>query len=221
MTHQGILAVTGEQMKVDNDVQVLVLQTDLNGKILECEGVTVPTDGKAGYRPGCRFRKTTGAVGATVYINEGSVTSCDFNLSRTTAEPGAVQYAEVAVSIAELKAIRATPKELVAAPGTGKLLEFLSATFIYDYAAVYTESADDMVVRFTNGSGAVASTTLDATGLLDQTADQIRTFKAITTDITPVANAALVLHNTGDGEYGGTGSPCRIKVAYRIHSTGL
>src|SRR5215213_7677401 len=24
-----------------------------------------------------------------------------------------------------------------------------------------------------------------------------------------------------DGEFGGTGSPCRVKIAYRVHATGL
>lgn len=143
-----------------------------------------------------------------------SVSSDDLN-------PNTIQYAEVELSIAEMKALRATPKTLVAAPGAGKVLEFLGALFIYDYAAVYTESSDDLAVKFTNGSGAVASTTLDSTGLLDAETDQLRTFKPIVTDITPVANSPLVLHNTGDGELGGTGSPCRVKVAYRVHSTGL
>lgn len=135
--------------------------------------------------------------------------------------PALVQYAEVSITPAQLKACRATPIELVPAPGAGYLNEFISATFIYDYAAAYTESADNLVARFTDGSGAIASTTLETTGLLDATSDQIRTFKAISTDLTPVANAAIVLHNTGDGEFGGTGSPVRIKVAYRVHATGL
>lgn len=120
--------------------------------------------------------------------------------------PSVIQYAEVAITVAEMLALRATPKELVAAPGAGYVLEFLSATAIYDYAAAFTESTDDLAVRFTNGSGAIVSTTLDTTGFLTATSDQIRTHKAIVTDVTPVANAALVLHNTGDGEYGGTGS---------------
>ena len=132
-----------------------------------------------------------------------------------------VNYAEVTVSTAEMLAVRATPKTLVAAPGAGKVLEFVGAMFIYDYAAAYTESSDNLVIRYTDGSGAIASTTLETTGLLDATSDQIRTFKPITTDLTPVANSPLVLHNTGDGEFGGTGSPVRIKVAYRVHSTGL
>lgn len=152
------------------------------------------------------------ATGASA-TDDGSTTVYDFSKM--------INYAEVAITAAEMKALRATPKTLVAAPGAAYVLEFISAIFIYDYTAAFTESADDIAVKYTNGSGATASTTLDATGLLDATADQIRTIKPITTDITPVANAALVLHNTGDGEWGGTGSPCRVKVAYRVHTTGL
>lgn len=136
-------------------------------------------------------------------------------------DPSVIQYAEVSISVAEMLALRASPKTLVAAPGAGYVLEFISATFIFDYAAVFTDSSDDIVVRFTDGSGAIASTTLDVTGLLDNAADGIRTLKPITTDLTPVANSPLVLHNVGNGEWGGTGSPCRVKVAYRVHATGL
>jgi len=43
-------------------------------------GPTVPTDGTAGYAPGAIFLKNAGnGVGSTMYVNEGSVTSCDFN----------------------------------------------------------------------------------------------------------------------------------------------
>lgn len=144
--------------------------------------------------------------------DDGSKTTYDFSKL--------INYAEVSISIAEMKALSSAPKVLVAAPGAGYVLEFVSAMFVYDYAAVYTESTDNLIVKYTDGSGAVASTTLETTGLLDATSDQIRTFKALATDVTPVANAALVLCNT-DGDFGGTGSPCRMKVAYRVHPTGL
>ncbi len=147
-------------------------------------------------------------------IPAASITSA--KLDATT-----IQYAAVAISILEMKACRATPKTLVAAPGAGFLLEFLSAVFIYDYAAVYTESADNLAVRYTDGSGTVVSLTLETTGLLDQTADKISALSKLATDPLLAENAALVLHNTGDGELGGTGSPCRMKIAYRVHATGL
>lgn len=140
----------------------------------------------------------------------------------TATLPGAaVQYAEVSITIAQMKASRATPVSLVAAPGSGKVLEFISAVFIYDYAAVYTETTDNLAIKYTDGSGTAVSKTLETTGFLDQTADKIAYLGPIATDPLLTANAALVLHNTGDGELGGTGSPVRAKVAYRVHSTGL
>lgn len=146
------------------------------------------------------------------YVN--SVVSDDLH-------PTTIQYAEVAVTAAEMLAVRATPKTLVAAPGAGYALEFVSAVFIYDYTAAFTETDDNLAIRYTDGSGTVVSLTLETTGFLDATADKISTIQPLATDVLVTANAALVLHNTGNGELGGTGSPCRVKVAYRVHATGL
>jgi hypothetical protein len=45
-------------------------------------------------------------------------------LSQGTSD---LRYADVLLSNSDIKALRATPKTLVPAPGTGKILEFLSA----------------------------------------------------------------------------------------------
>lgn len=164
---------------------------------------------------------TTYAVGFGFNSTDKAFSVNEAGTLYAMAAKGGWQFAEVSVSIAEMLAVRATPKTLVAAPGAGKVLIFHEAAMIYDYAAVYTESSDDLVIRYTDGSGAIASTTLDTTNFLDQTSDQIRTFKTITTDLTPVANAPLVLHNSGNGELGGTGSPCRIKIWFSVWETGL
>lgn len=135
----------------------------------------------------------------------------------------AIRYAEVTVSSAEILALNATPKTLVAAPGAGKVLEFVSATAILDYnSAAYAGvgATEDLVIRFTDASGAIVSTTLETTGFIDQTSDQLRTHKAIVTDLTPVANSPLVLHLL-NGEVTTGNSPIRYKVAYRVHTTGL
>jgi hypothetical protein len=58
---------------------------------------------------------------------------------------------EGSITVAEMLALRATPKELVPAPGTGKVLELLGGILIYDYTAAFTESADNLGVRFTTG----------------------------------------------------------------------
>src|SRR5688572_10185170 len=76
----------------------------------------------------------------------------------------ALKYAEVALTSAEILALRATPKTLVAAPGAGKVLEFISAHLYLDATATgYTETADNMAVKYTDGSGAAVSQTIEAT----------------------------------------------------------
>ena len=52
----------------------------IQGKPFIITGPTVPSDATAGYLPGCIFMKSaSNGIGSTMYVNEGSVTSCDFN----------------------------------------------------------------------------------------------------------------------------------------------
>ena len=60
---------------------VTVLEYDTAGNIARAKGATVPTDADAGYSVGSVFIDTTGGAGVTFYVNEGSDTSCDFNVS--------------------------------------------------------------------------------------------------------------------------------------------
>jgi len=137
------------------------------------------------------------------------------------------RYAEVSLTNAEIKALRATPKTLVAAPGAGKYLEFAGAVLFLDYGSnALTESADNLAVRYTDGSGTIVSQAIEATGFIDQTADTatnaLPKIDAIAAK-SACENKALVLHNTGDGEYAGNAAAdtvMRVKVAYRVHTTG-
>lgn len=151
----------------------------------------------------------------TAKLAANAVTSAKLDVST-------IQYAEVALTNAQVLALRATPIALVAAPGAGKVIEFVSAEFIFDYTAAYTEDADNLAVKYTDGSGAKASADLETTGFLDATSDQLRNLIAIG-GVVQVANAALVLHNLGGEEFGGgnAANALRVKVAYRVHTTGL
>lgn len=136
---------------------------------------------------------------------------------------GALQYAEITVPTASVLALNATPYTLVAAPGAGYVLQLVSALLILDYAGTAyggVGATEDLAIRFTDASGVIASTTLETTGLLDATSDQMRTFKVLTTDITPVPNSPLLLHLL-NGEVTTGNSPLRLKVEYRVHATGL
>jgi hypothetical protein len=138
---------------------------------------------------------------------------------------GLLRTAEVQLTNAQMLALRATPVELVPAPGAGYVLEFVAVALFFDYTGAYTESADNMAVRYTDGSGIVQSTAIEATGFVDATADTctygIKVLDGITAK-TGADNKALVLHNTGDGEYGGgnAANVVRVKTQYRVHTAG-
>lgn len=136
----------------------------------------------------------------------------------TTSATNAIQSATVTCTNAQFVAVRATPKQLVAAPGAGFALIFVGGHITIDYTAAYTESADNLAVRYTDGSGVIVST-IETTGFVDATADSVMTMAPIAPTTAPAAvNAALVLHNTGDGEFGGGNSANVITITtfYRV-----
>jgi hypothetical protein len=123
---------------------------------------------------------------------------------------------KVRITNAQIKAMRATPITLV--PGVpGKTLQFISAQFKLKYGSnVLTETADNMAIRYTDGSGAIVSQAIEATGFIDQSADTVTNalpkIDAIVTDAASKGKA-LVLHNTGDGEYGGNAGADTTMIA--------
>jgi len=63
--------------------------------IMLAYGTTVPSGSASGYEIGCIFIHTDGNAKDTIYVNEGSETSCDFN-AVTTAYASAVSSAMIA-----------------------------------------------------------------------------------------------------------------------------
>lgn len=123
-------------------------------------------------------------------------------------------------------ALRATPITIIAAPGAGKIIEFVSAVLCFDRAGAYTETADNLAFKYTDGSGQAVSETIETTGFLTAAGDAVMPVKPITSAVILTAagvNQAIVLHNTGDGELGGgnADNEVLVKVAYRVHSTGF
>lgn len=138
-----------------------------------------------------------------------------------------LRYEYGTITNAEIKALRATPKTLVAAPAAGKVLEFVALALFLDYGSnVLTESADNMAVRYTDGSGGIVSQAIEATNFIDAAADTYTNALPKIDSIhakTACDGKALVLHNTGDGEYAGNAGGdtiIRYKIAYRVHSAG-
>lgn len=138
---------------------------------------------------------------------------------------GGIQYAEVSIAAAALATLRATPVTLVAAPGAGKILQFLGAELILDWVTPgFTETTDNMAVKYVDGSGVAVSQAIECTGFIDQVADtKTNALPKIDVIATKAQseNVPLVLHNTGDGEWGGSGgSALRVKISYRTVNSG-
>lgn len=136
-----------------------------------------------------------------------------------TTATGAEQVAVVSVTNAQVLALRGTPKSLVAAPGAGFCLILTGGQITIDYTAAYTETAANLAVKYTNGSGVQASGSIEATGFADATADSIVPIVAIQPTTSPaVPNAALVLHGLGAGEWGGGDAlnVMTVTVRYRV-----
>ncbi len=133
-----------------------------------------------------------------------------------------VKYATVEISSAEILALFTTPKSLVAAPGVGYVLDFISLLLAYDYGTVaYTiGTATNLQVKYTDGAGAASSVTQAVTGMIDQATDQIRHLDKLESSITPVANAALVLTLAVANPTAGNGT-IHVKVIYRTLATSL
>jgi len=168
----------------------------------------------------------TGAItGATVATT--GITTATGGLSAGSAADSTLKTDTITITNAQLKALRATPKTLVAAPAAGSMIEFISAVIAMNYGSnVLSETADNLQVQY-NTSNLAAAAVIETTGFLDQNADMIAICTG--TDIAGAAATsfvarALELKNTGDGEFGGNAgndTTLIVKVTYRIHVTGL
>ncbi len=129
----------------------------------------------------------------------------------------------VDITSSQILNMAGTPIDLVATPGAGYGLEFISAVLILDYgSAQYTESSDDMAIQF--GSGTDVSGTITASGFITAAADTVAVATAADvagTATSSIANDELELDNAGNGEYGTGDSTMTAIITYRVHKTGL
>lgn len=134
--------------------------------------------------------------------------------------------ATVDLTNAQIKAMRATPVELVPAQGAGTVIEFVGAVLILDYGSnALTESTDNMAVEYNDGTAATASEAIESGSFIDATADTITNavpVKDVVDASADIVNKNLALANTGDGEFAGNAgndTVMRVVTTYRVHSS--
>jgi hypothetical protein len=131
---------------------------------------------------------------------------------------GKIYERTIEISSAEIKTLRASPKVLVPAPGSGRLIEFISAVLRVDSTdTVYTESTDNLVIEYSSGTDLTGA--IETTGFIDQSTNEIR--RVVTTwttgDLEVQINKAVQLFNTGDGEYAAGTGVMTVTTLYRLH----
>ena len=109
----------------------------------------------------------------------------------------------VEVTSAEILALFTTPKTLVPAPGEGQTLIFDELKIEHRVAGTPVAyggiaAGEELVVKYENAAGAIASETQETTGWLDQTVGAtkwLRRLPAVTAVLNVFSeNKALVLH---------------------------
>lgn len=169
------------------------------------------------------FKVDTGGA-----VTAASTVTATGGLSAGDAADTFLHMNTVELSNADIKALRGTKKELVAAPGANKFVEVVSVVLILDKGTeVLTESTDNLVVEYAT-SGDDITAAIEMTGFIDQAADTIMAVgpsnPLAANAASDMVNNAVQLFNTGDGEFAGNGSndaTMTVKIAYRIHADGL
>ena len=140
------------------------------------------------------------------------------------AASGFLQYADVTITSAEILSLATTAKELVAAPAAGYKHLFLGMDLKLNYGTnVFTESADNLVVKYTNASGVAVSEVIECTGFIDASADTITNGIPVKDNIVAASACeakALVLDNT-NANFGGNAAgdnTLTVRTYYVTHA---
>lgn len=126
-----------------------------------------------------------------------------------------ILYKKVRVTSAELLALYTTPKELVSAPGAGKVIEFLSAQFFLDHGGTDYAAGGALVVQTVTGNTAVSDAVAAAT-LVNASADAYVIAQALSAEVASDVNQGLELTNADAVHTTGNGILV-VHIAYRIH----
>lgn len=136
----------------------------------------------------------------------------DANVTSAKLEAPLTHYADVALTSANVKALKTKPITLVAAPGADKAIvpEAIAIVVNYGGSNAFTETDDDLSIGY---SGGAEIKEIESTGLIDQTNDEWRyiTFEYGETFV-PAENKAVVITNLDDEIAGNAGNDNTIHV---------
>lgn len=208
----ALLVEVGSAVTI-NSQSITPLARDSSGNVLRATGTVVITDGGAGYAKNCLYIKTNATTSNSgLYTNNGTTSSCAFVLVGTigSASVGVTQLATdalgeatVTLTASQVKALNGTPITLVAAPGASSYIVVDEIRHKLTYGSIQFTGSNNLEFRYTNGSGAKVTADI-AFATLNAAATNYRVLKPVTTELTPVLNAPIVVYvpsaNPGAGD---------------------
>ncbi len=132
-----------------------------------------------------------------------------------------LKFEDVKLESADVKALKATPVELIAAPGADLAVVPISAVIHLSYGGTneFTETADDLSIGWDAGAELHE---IESTGFIDQANDETRyiTFERAET-FEPEENTAVVITNLDDEIAGNAANDneIHIRIYYRVIPT--
>lgn len=127
-----------------------------------------------------------------------------------------LRTAQVALTSAHILALNATPIELVAAPGAGKIISVEEIVLKMVRSATAYANGGALEFRYTNASGAKVTADIAAAVVTTGGAGtEYNIVRGVVTSLTPVANAAIVADNATAAFITGTGTAV-VTIKYRI-----
>lgn len=127
-----------------------------------------------------------------------------------------IRYRTIKLTSAQILLLNSVPKELVATPGAGRVIEFVSAVLHLDFGSAAYASFGTLQIR-TDGSESILSGTLATGELLYATDDKVAVMIPVSTGIGLDINEGIEL-DVPDGVPTAGDSTITMVVGYRIHS---
>lgn len=141
------------------------------------------------------------------------------------AAEGFLQWIDTSLDADQIRALATTQIELVAAPGAGSTILFLGAMLklVYGGSNAFTESDDNLGIKYTDDSGVQVCTTIECTNFIDATADTYTNAVPSADNIVAASgaeNQALVLDNLGNNFAGNAADDnlLQVRVYYVVQT---
>ena len=138
------------------------------------------------------------------------------DLVMATEEVDGGRVRDTQLTDTQVTALRATPRILVPTPGAGKAIIVDKVYAVLDDdAGTYTESADNLVIEYTDGTDIM---TMETTGWVGGAVSPRVQMPPYTAVFAPIANAGVQIKNSGDGEFGGgnAANSLSLRVYYHV-----